>query len=56
MYVELCYNISTSKYEKSNSIINIPRYRTYLLICCVLHLKNIDTVPNAPLINEFLEK
>ena len=33
---------------KNQTVILIfPRYRTYLLICCVIYLKNDDTVLNA---------
>ena len=41
---------------KNQTVILIfPRYHTYLLICCVFHLKNDDTVPNSPTINKFFE-
>ena len=55
MYEESCYKISTSKYKKSNSNMNIYKISTYLLIFFVFRLKNDDTVPNAPTINKFLE-
>ena len=55
MYVGSCYKISTSKYENPKVRLIFPRYCTYLLMCCVIYLKNDDTVPNAPTINRFLE-
>ena len=36
-------------------ILILPRYHTYLSICCVFTWKNDDTVPNATTINKFLE-
>ena len=41
---------------KNQTIILIfPRCTTYLLICCISHLKNNDTVPNEQKINKFIE-
>ena len=56
MYVELCYKSSTSKYERSKSNIKISKisHLTFDMLC-VFHLKNDETVPNAPTINNFLE-
>ena len=49
-----------AKFQHQNTknqtvILIFPRNPTYILICCVFHLKNDDTVPNAPTINNFLE-
>ena len=55
MYEESFYKSSTSKYGKSNSNINISKisHLTFDMLC--FHLKNDDTVPNAPTINNFVE-
>ena len=56
MYVESCYKSSTSKYEKSNSNINISKISHLPFdILCVFTWKNDDTVPNAPTTNKFIE-
>ena len=49
-----------TKFQHQNTknqtvILIFPIYHTYLLICCVFHLKNDDTFPNSPTINKFLE-
>ena len=42
--------------SKNQTVILIfPINPTYILICCVLHLKNDDTVPNAPKIKKILK-
>ena len=43
MYVELCYNISISKYKK-RVILKLQRYQTYLLIYFVFQLKKMMTL------------
>ena len=55
MYVESCCKNSTSKYEKSNSNIDISRipHLRFNMLC--FHLTNDNTVPNAPKTNKFLE-
>ena len=55
MYEESCYNSPTSKYKKSNSNINISKISHLPFDIFVFHLKNDDTVPNAPTINKFPE-
>ena len=56
MHEELCCKISTSKYEKSNSNINISKILHLPFdMLCVFTWKNDDTVPNVPTINNFLE-
>ena len=55
MYVKSCYKSSTSKYEKSNSNINISKISHLPFDIFVFHLKNDDTVPNTPKINQFLK-
>ena len=55
MYVESCHNISISKYEKSKSNIKISRISHLPFDMFFFHLKNDDTVPNAAIINNFLE-
>ena len=41
---------------KNQTVILIfPGYRTYLLICCVIHLKNDDTVLNTLIIVKYHE-
>ena len=54
VYVELCCNISISKYEKPKSNIKISKI-SYLPFDMFFSLKNYDTVPNAATINRFLE-
>ena len=55
MYEELCYKSSTSKYEKSNSNINISNisHLTFDMLC--FSLENDDAVLNALTIGNFHE-
>ena len=60
MQWNLCMKNRVKKVQHQNTknqtvIIIFPRYRTYLLICCVFHLKNDDTVLNALEIVEYHE-
>ena len=55
MYVESCYNISISKYEKSKSNIKFSKISHLPFDMFCFSLKNDDTVPNAATINKFLE-
>ena len=56
MYVELCYKSSTSKYEKPNSNINIPKIsHSPFDMLCVFTWKNDNTGTNSPIINNKLE-
>ena len=55
MHIESCYKSSTSKYEKSNININISKISHFPFDMFFFHLKNDDTVQNAPTINKFLE-
>ena len=55
MYEKLCYKISTSKYEKSNSNINISKIsHLHFDMLCFL-IENRDTVRNALTIYKYLE-
>ena len=56
MYEESCYKRSTSKYKNLTVILVFPRYYTYLLICCVFHLKNYDMVINSLTIRKYNKK
>ena len=53
--VESSYKSSASKYEKSNSNINISKISHLPFDMFCFHLKRNDTVPNEPIINKFLE-
>ena len=55
LYVESCYNISISKYEKSKGSIKISKLSHLPFDIFSFLIKNDDTVPNAPTINKFLE-
>ena len=56
MYVESCYNISISKYEKIKKVrLKFPRYPTYLLVFFSIK-KNDDTVPNSEKSTSFLKR
>ena len=48
-------NFQHQNTKNQTVILIFTRYTTYLLICCVFHLKNDDTVPNEPTINKFIE-
>ena len=46
MYVESCYNISVSKYEKSESIIDVSKISHLNFDIFRFSIKNDETVPN----------
>ena len=55
LYFKSSYKSLTSKYEKSNSNINISKISHLPFDVLCFHLKKYDTVPNEPTINEFIE-
>ena len=53
--VKSSYQSLTSKYEKSNSNINISKISHLPFDVLCVHLKKYDTLPNEPTINKFIE-
>ena len=60
MQWNLCTRNCVTKVQHQNTknktvILIFLRYRTYLLICCIFHLKNDDTVLNVLTIGKYHE-